>query len=63
MSHLLLLILASSHDKLLESGPLAEGLGDKSRPYGFAWGTRSFIGAMFLIFAVAIILAIAISSR
>jgi hypothetical protein len=37
MSHLLLLILASSPDKLLESWPLAEGLGDKSRPVDSVW--------------------------
>jgi hypothetical protein len=64
MSHLSRTISASSHDcGLPEPAPLAEGLGEEPRPQSPAWETRSFMGAMLLIFAVAIILAIAISSR
>ena len=63
MSHISRSISASSEEcRLAEPARLSEGLGNVSGPGRSIWETRSFITAMFLIFAVAIILAIAISS-
>jgi len=63
MSHLSRSIFAFSNGGRLPEPPPPERLGDEPRPAGSAWGTLSFMGAMFLIFAVAIILALAIGAR
>jgi hypothetical protein len=47
---------------LAEPGLSADRLGNEPSPANSFWETGYFIGAMLLIFAVAIILALAISS-